>query len=148
MRADIVIYDKHGQLAAIIETKNKKGASKDWAIKLRRNLYEHGVWPKTPYFLLVLPDRLYIWKNAANTPEIIEPDYEINITEFFKSYYERLNFSPEEIGQMGADSFELLVMSWLNEIARSSNGQKQDWLAQSELLETIKTGRIVSEVDI
>jgi hypothetical protein len=70
MRADIVIYDKHGQLAAIIEAQNIKGASKDWAIKMRRNLYEDGFLPKTPYFLLVLPNKLYIWKNTADVSEL------------------------------------------------------------------------------
>ena len=42
MQANIVVYDKNGQLAAVIEAKDKKGASKDWAIKMRRNLYAHG----------------------------------------------------------------------------------------------------------
>jgi hypothetical protein len=145
MLADIVIYDKHGQLAAIVEAKNVKGASKDWAIKLRRNLYAHGIWPKTPYFLLVLPDRLYIWKDATNLPEIIEPDYEIDLTKLLKPYYDRLGMSADE---MSHDSFELFLLAWLGEIARASNGQNQDWLARTGLLETIKTGRITAEVDI
>ncbi len=150
MRADVVVYDKNGQLAAVIEAKNKKGTSKDWATRMRRNLYAHGDWPKTPYFLLALPDRLYLWKNAANTPEIVEPDYEVDVTDVLKPYYERSGISPEKIS---GESFEFLLVSWLNEIIQVStpsnvNTPSQDWLVNSGLLETIKTGRIVSEVEI
>jgi len=139
MRADVVIYDKNGQLAAVIEAKIKKGASKDWAIEMRRNLFAHGFLPKTPYFILALPDRLYIWKNAANTSEIIEPDYEIDITELLKPYYDRSGISPENISYY---SFELFLVSWLNEIILADTTQTPKWLADSGLLETIKTGRI------
>ena len=145
MRADVVVYDKNCQLAAVIEAKIKKGASKDWAIEMRRNLYTHGFLPKTPYFILALPDRLYIWKNAANTSEIIEPDYEIDITELLKPYYDRSGISPENISHY---SFELFLVSWLNEIILSDTTQNLEWLRNSGLLETIKTGRIVSGVEI
>lgn len=150
MKADIVVYDKNGQLAAVIEVKNKKGTSKDWAVKLRQNLYAHGDWPQTPYFLLALPDRLYLWKNAANTPEMIEPAYEVDVTDAFKPYYERSGISPEKIS---GESFELLFVSWLHEMMLVSgsstvNRPSQDWLINSGLLETIKTGRIVSEAEI
>jgi hypothetical protein len=145
MKADVVVYDKNGQLAAVIEAKNIKGKPRKWAIEMRRNLYEYGFLPKIPYFILALPDRLYIWKNAKNTPEIIEPDYEIDITELFKSYYDQLGISPEEIGH---DGFELLITSWLNEIAQADIAQTQNLLVNSGLLETLKTGRIVSEAEI
>ena len=145
MLADVVIYDKNGQLAAVIEAKNIKGKPRKWAIEMRRNLYAHGLWPKTPYFLLVLPDRLYIWRNAENTPEIIEPDYDIDITELFKPYYDRSGISPENISHY---SFELFLVSWLNGVILSDTTQTPKWLTDSGLLEIIKKGRIVSEAEI
>lgn len=45
MKADVVVYDKNGQLAAIIEAKNIKGKPRKWAIEMRRNLYEYGFFP-------------------------------------------------------------------------------------------------------
>ena len=150
MRADIAVYDKKEQLVAVIEVKNKKGMSKDWAIKLRRNLFAHGLWPEIKYFILALPDRLYIWSNTTNMPVEVEPDYEIDITELLKPFYERSGISLEQISQYG---FELILISWLNEVIQTASEQPdnkkiQDSLIKSGLFEALKTGRIVTEVEI
>jgi hypothetical protein len=66
--------------------------------------------------LLALPDRLYLWKDISNTPELIEPTYELDATPFFQPYYERANISPDHLS---GQSFELIVTSWLNELIQS-----------------------------
>lgn len=150
MRADLVAYDKDGQLAVVVEVKNKAGTTKEWAAKMRRNIYAHGFWPKARYFLLALPDRFYLWKNAGNAPEIKEPDYEIDAKQVLQPYYERTGFSMENLS--GA-SFELLIASWLNEIMQGDVAphivqQNKEWLVDSGLLEALEQGQLAPEAEI
>ena len=148
MRADLVAYDKDGQLVVVVEVKNKTGTSRQWSVQMRRNIYAHGFWPKTRYFLLVLPDRFYLWKNAPNTPEVVEPDYELDALVLLKPYYERSGLSPEDLSGAG---FELLVASWLSELMQTGvalSADQQSWLVDSGLLEAISGGRLISEAEI
>lgn len=149
LKADLIAYDKYGQLAVIVEVRNILGKSKEWAAKLRRNIYAHGLLPATPYFMLALPDRFYLWKNAGNKSEIIEPTYQADATLLLKPFYDRLGLSPTGLRETG---FVLLLASWLHEIMYTgmNSGVLQkdsEWLIESGLLETIKEGRLVSEAE-
>jgi hypothetical protein len=148
MRANLVIYDKHGQLAAIIDIRKQRGTSKEWATQLRSNLFAHGIWPKTPYFLVVGPDRIYLWKNAPNTPDRIEPDYETDAWEFLKPHCERLGVPVEEIDVY---TFEFLVGNWLINLWLfwlDATTEQQPWLIESGFWDVLKDGQIAAEVDL
>ena len=150
MQADLMAYDKNGQLSVLVEVKKKLGTSSEWAAKMRRNLFAHGSLPKTPYFLLALPDRFYLWKNDGNAQEIIQPSYEIDATPFLKPLFERFGLSPEDLSGI---SFELVIASWFDELmlgdATASNLQpNRDWLIDSGLLEAIKESRLVFGAEI
>src|SRR5262245_50787484 len=111
--ADLVAYNPDGQITLIVEVKGRTDTSRDWATRMRRNILSHGLVPNSQFLLLALPDRLYLWKDAGNAPELVEPTYEIDATPFFQPYYERANISPD---QLSSQSFELIVTSWLNEL--------------------------------
>ena len=64
-RADLALYNRDGQLIAVVEVKNKLGTSAIWAAQLRRNILAHGGFQNAPYFLLMTPDRIYLWKDAG-----------------------------------------------------------------------------------
>ena len=57
--ADIFAFDRDGQLVLIAEAKSKRGTSINWAAKMRRNMFAHGLMPNAPYFLLALPDAAF-----------------------------------------------------------------------------------------
>ncbi len=118
--ADIVVFDKNSQLALIAEVKSKRGTSSDWAKKMRRNMYAHGLLPETPFFLLALPDRFYLWKNVHNTLEPLEPTQQIDPTPFLQPYYVRSGISPSELFE---ESFDLVVVAWLNQVLGVDNVQ-------------------------
>lgn len=145
--ADIVIYDKNGQLALIAEVKNKQGTSKEWAAKMRRNMYAHDFMPNAPFFLLALPDRFYLWKNPTGTGEEIEPTQQIDPAPFLQPYFEKASILPSTVT---GKSFELIVVSWLNQILRASNPEDiqnhgQDWLLNSGLFEALTGGYLKFE---
>jgi hypothetical protein len=94
---------------------------------------------------MVLPDRLYLWKDAGNTPELVEPTFEIDAAPIFRPYFESAGISPEAITAL---SFELPVVWWLNELTWYSGPislpePQRQVLQESGLLEALKGGQIV-----
>lgn len=147
-RADLALYDCDGQLTVAVEVKNKLGTSAEWAAKLRRNLLAHGGFYGGSFFLLVTPDRVYLWKGADAEPDLSPPTYEIDATPLFAAYFTRAGALP---GEMSSQAFELVVAAWLSELVRSEERPKdladtRRWLAESGLLSAVKNGRIEYEV--
>jgi len=106
------------------------------------------VVPKSRFLLLAVPNRLYLWKDAGNTPELLEPTYEIDAIPFFQPYYERAGISADHLS---AQTFELIVTSWLNELVQSGIPanvpiEQKQVLEDSGLLEAIKGGSVAVEV--
>jgi hypothetical protein len=141
---DIVAFDKNGQLALTAEVKNKRGTSKEWASRMRRNMFAHGLSPSAPFCLLALPDKFYLWKNTDRPSNILEPIQEVDPRSFLQPYYEKLGVSPDKLN---GKTFEFIVAAWLNQAlsARSpqdlSNGDK-DWLISSGLFDKLAGGRL------
>ncbi len=150
LTADIAVYSSESQLVILVEviTKNKRGLSREWAAKTRSNIFAHGLLPKTPYFLLALPERFYLWKDANISSDIVMPDYDIDATLFLQHYYDKADISPETVGKQ---SVEIIVCSWLNKIMILDDlpqilEQNQQWLIESGLFNAIKRGRVVLPV--
>jgi len=148
--ADLVAYNPDGQITLLVEVKGRTDTSRSWATRMRRNMLAHGMAPKTRFLLLALPDRLYLWKDAGNTPDLVEPTYEIDATPFFQPYYARAGLSPD---QLTHQSFELIVASWLNELIRSGMSDsvpepQRQQIRDSGLLDAIKGGSIAVEAKL
>ena len=147
--ADMAIYDKTGQLVLVVEAKNKLDTSSIWAAKMRRNMMAHGLMPNASYFLLALPDRFYLWKDAGVVPERVTPDYEIDPRPFLHSHYNGTDIS---LNSLTGKSFELVISSWLNKLLQNDilppELQGQDWLVDSGLFEAIKLGRLAPQVAV
>lgn len=144
---DLALYDRDGRLIAIAEVKNKHGTSPEWAAKFRRNLLVHGGYSQADFFLLVTPDRLYIWKNAGTTPTLVQPTYEIDARPLFARYFERAGVNPSD---SSGQAFELVVAAWLGDLVRSKEQREaltdaQRVLAESGFLTAVKDGRIEYE---
>lgn len=145
--ADILAFDRNGQLALIAEVKNKRGTSSDWAAKMRRNMFAHGLMPHAPFFLLALPDAFYLWENTARDLEAIEPTQKIDPRPFLQPYYETSGISPNDLT---GRSFEFIVTSWLNQVLRTKSQQdisngNQDWLVSSGLFDKLAGGHLALE---
>ena len=146
--ADILAFDRDGQLALIAEVKNKRGTSMEWAAKMRRNMYAHGLLPNAPFFLLALPDAFYLWKNTGRDVALIEPLQRLDPNPFLQPYYETSGVSPSALT---GRSFELIVTSWLNQVLRAKDPQdlstsNQDWLVSSGLFHKLAGGHL--ELDV
>lgn len=146
--ADLVAYNPAGQLTLLVDVKSKTDTSRAWATRMRRNMLAHDVIPNSQFLLLALPDRLYLWKDRGNKPELVEPTYEIDATPLFQPYYERTHLSPS---QLSRQSFELIVTSWLNELIQSGipanvPEEQRRLLQESGIVEALKGGNVTVEV--
>jgi len=62
---DVVIVDRSGAAAAIVEMKALNGATVQTATRYLRNLLAHGAVPRARYVLLITPEMGYVWSDPA-----------------------------------------------------------------------------------
>jgi hypothetical protein len=144
---DLSVDNRNGQLALVVEIKRKTNVSPEWAAKLRRNILAHGTFPKAPYFLMVFPDKFYLWSNAEAYQDQSEPTYTIDASSILQPYFDRAGVAADQIS--GA-SLELIVTSWLGEIIHSDQLPKnidasQQWLIESGLYAALAGGKLEHE---
>ena len=138
---DLAAYDRSGQVMVLVQIKTKLGASREWAERFRRNIIAHGSLPPAKFFLLVLPDRFFLWEGAAQSPE------EHDAGPVLRPYFERAGVTPDAISSAG---FELIVSSWLSEVLRADptlddSDKLPAWLIESGLLDAIQGGYVRHE---
>jgi len=102
----------------------------------------HGVLPWAKYFLIATPERIYLWKQERSDLSGGPPEFTIDATRVLQPYFQKLGQEPSKIAP---EAFELLVLTWLNDIALSGeHNLKHDasstWL--SELSGSLQQARI------
>lgn len=114
-RPDVILYDSLGRSTAVVELKNRRGTSAEWAAELRRNLVAHGLAVAAEFFLVITPDRIYMWRGAGLDPRPVPPTAEADAGPLFSPYFEMARV---EAGSVSAQAFELVVGAWLADLAR------------------------------
>jgi hypothetical protein len=117
MKPDFMLYDESNRLVLAVEVKATKNDNAEWAAKLRRNLMEHGVLPEAQFFLLVLPNSTYLWKDAPSSQEVA-PTFSIDTRKLLKPYLPKYGDDTSRISESG---LELAVRSWLDSITSTTN---------------------------
>lgn len=140
---DLVLYGRDGRLAVIVDIRNKRGTTAEWAARLRQNLVAYDAVPAADFFLVATPDRIYLWKDGQSET-FLPPAYEVDARKTLASYFEKAGLDPEKIS---GPAFELLVAAWLSDLVRSRDlsgdaAREQGWLKDSNFLEVIRNGRI------
>jgi hypothetical protein len=140
---DFIAYDNVGRVILLGEVKSRVGTSGEWAARFRRNMLAHGVLPKAPFFLIATPERMYFWKQDHSGPAEEPPGFTVDATKEFKPYLEKMRTRQA----VGEQALELMVFSWLKDIARTGDERvKHDpsmkWLADSGLIDSLENARI------
>lgn len=143
---DIAVTGADGTLQLVLEIKNVPGATAEWVILMRRNLLAHSFLPPAPFFLLVLPDFLYLWTGSSTLDGLAKPDYKIETSEMLAPYL-KYNQSLIELSRYG---LEMLTVSWLEDILhadlrRNSVDGKLRWIFDSGLYRAITNGSLELE---
>jgi hypothetical protein len=144
---DLSVDNRNGQRVLVVEVKRKTNVSPEWAATLRRNILAHETFPQAPYFLMVFPDRFYLWSDPKTYQEQNEPTYSIDASSILHPYFERAGVTPDQIS---GDSLELIVASWLGEIINSNQppdniDAAQQWLIESGLYAALVGGKFEHE---
>ncbi len=145
-RWDLTAYNRDNQLVLAVEVKTKLDATPGWAAQLRRNILAHGTFPNAPYFLMVFPNRFYLWKNTESHHEAIEPTYVIDARPILQPYFEQSGVTAD---QVSGQSLELIVASWLSEVLHKTPDEldaSHQWLIDSGLYDAVVGGSLDHEV--
>jgi hypothetical protein len=153
VRTDIVGYDRNGRPVLAVEAKAISGASPEWAARYRRNLLAQGWLPRTPYFLIALPDMFYLWDNKDGTPEpagfASKPTYAIDVRPWIDRYLRAVNLSGDQIV---SSTWDLLLNQVLTDLTFGDVTFEDQTvpaeLARSGLLDALNGGKLVSEVEL
>jgi hypothetical protein len=141
---DIVAYDQAGRVVLLAEAKSRVGTSAEWAARFRRNMLSHGTLPKSKFFLIATPERLYFWKQDHPGVSDEPPEFTIDATTEFKPYFDRLEKTSRAVSEQ---ALEMLVLTWLTDIAqtgeaKSRNDPSMRWLSESGLIDSLVRARI------
>ncbi|ELS03231.1 hypothetical protein Xen7305DRAFT_00029510 [Xenococcus sp. PCC 7305] len=149
---DLLVENSDGKPILIVEVKGKTNTSSEWASKLRRNILAHDSLPKTPYFLIVFPDKFYLWtdsKVGQNDREVKagEPNYIVDAFPILKPYLTKAEVT---VDHLTGQSLELIVASWLGGLIHSDQpsedlDKSQSWLIDSGLYADLVGGKIEYE---
>jgi len=74
----------------------------------------------------------------------VPPDFSFDPTTALEPYHSRARIRP---GEMGEDSFELVLASWLGELTQGSGAKRLlpevlEWMQRSGFLSAIQGGRL------
>jgi hypothetical protein len=113
---DFVLEAPDTKTLLLVEAKATSSPSPEWAGRFARNLLAHRQLPSNLYFLLVLRNELYLWKNRP--VEVADlPDVAAKTEEVMRPYLEGIK---TPLGEITGDSFELLVRSVLIDLSEGS----------------------------
>ena len=137
--ADLVAYDRSGLIRVLVEVKNKPVSSVTWAKDFRRNVLAHGVRPRADYFIVATPTMLHVWKEPA------EPNAAPSVSVNARDLWERYS-GGRALGPGSGEAFELVVASWLTDVALRWPAIRQDselrGLEETGLPDAIRGGRV------
>ncbi|HEX6038766.1 hypothetical protein [Longimicrobium sp.] len=144
-RPDIEVYSPDHRLQLVVEVKSTPGASPQWAARFRRNLLSHGAVPNAPYFLIALPDCLFLWSRSSGMN--VPPDYEAATADVVREY---LGSWAAGSGDLGEGSLQIAVGSWLRDLAQTFRRPRRDSEADRMLLDSgayqaIRNGSVAFE---
>lgn len=145
---DFAVYSPDQKLQLVVEVKGTPHSDEVWAAKLRRNLLAHSAIPEAPYFLLVLPDYCYLWRNHHQS-DLAPPDFRAETSQVLRRYLAHWN-ETEHRQSLSERGLAMAVRSWLLDLTqaevRSAVGSSEmEWLQDSGLPETVRTGFVGSE---
>src|SRR5260221_7188043 len=141
---DYAVFGRNGQLAVVVEAKNKRQVTSAWAAAWFRNyLADRRTAP--PFVVLATPSRVYVWntvKASSGTPAA-----ETDARRLFSAYLSSSITDPTKLSGAG---LELVVGAWLRDLSQQlwqpSDPEDVAALVDTGLLKAVENGRIVTEV--
>lgn len=156
---DIAVFNKQNNIMLIVEIKNKIGTSKSWAVNMYERLHNYDSIPEVPYFILMLPDKAYLWKadkgqydfHSFDTYEILEPYLELSGLEFsdisVNNPYDFIDKKRDVLQKHY--NLQRICAKWLEDLTKNYSRKvkaAEQGIVQSNMFESIRAGRVQIEV--
>jgi hypothetical protein len=130
--ADIAVFSKDRRPILIVEVRDgSMYATAQSAAGLRRSLMGHNLLPDVPFFMLATPIRIFLWRSNAQPGAY--PSYSATAKPILDSYGSR-HANREKSVHGGA--LEIVLFSWLSDLATGARGLSADSEADRMLLES------------
>lgn len=145
---DLEVYNRDGKRVLAVLLKTKLHTSVEWVVQFRRNILAHGIYPTAPYFLMVFPDRFYLWTDSDEGNDQSEPNYIIDARPIVGYYLEKAGIPADR--DISVESLEIIFGTWLTKIIYSETLPNQtdealQWLIDSGLYAAISGGSLKYE---
>ena len=104
-------------------------------------MLSHGMLPWAKYFLIATPERMYLWRQDRHDLAEVPPAFTIDAEKVFQPYFQKLHQEPLNVGP---EAFELVVLTWLTDIARPGEPNRKEGPSSglSELTGSLQQARI------
>jgi hypothetical protein len=144
-RVDIAVRSADGKLQLVAEVKNRAGADAAWAAQTRRDLAVHAAIPEAPFFLLALPDHLFLWHNVHHVDSAILPNYDVDPVPFLAPY---VGEDPHALVGLSGESLQMAVSAWISGLVsfgidQSLPSPHRQWLIDSGMYDAIRGGIVL-----
>jgi len=151
---DVAVFNRHNDLVLVVEIKNKIGTSKSWAVNMYDKLLKYSSIPEVPYFMMMLPDKVYLWKSDKGQLVHIFDTYNI-----LKPYADLSDLKLSDVNTDNSDDFvhkkrevlqkhynlQEICANWLESVAENGLKHTEPEIAQTGLSESIRGGRVQIE---
>jgi hypothetical protein len=132
---DLVALNSQHEPIAVIEVKAiRRPTTARWATDFRDNLRSHSGFQRTRFFLIVTPQKIFLWDRDSNEPQPQVIDAHPHLKEGFEQ-------SGVRAEAVRGYAFELLVEGWLTALTMAPASEQQEGPLRS-FAEAIRGGRI------
>ena len=141
LRSEITVVAPDLRPLLAVEARTKKGATPEWAAALRGELVRHAAPAgSAAYFLVVVPDRLFLWSPAHGEDAGALPDYVADPRPLLESVVDPARI---DLGTVSRATLEMIVTSWLHALVHPRGARADDaWLRASGLSAAIRGGTV------
>lgn len=131
-QADIVVFSRDKRPILVVELKDTGAyTTPESAAGVRRSLMAHGLLPDAPFFMLVTPIKQFLWPKIAAPHDL--PGFTAPSTSILDHYAAPRPSRPKQ-GRGGA--LEIVIFSWLSDLASGIRSPSRDSPADQMLVES------------
>jgi hypothetical protein len=138
---DYAVYDRRGQLFAVVEAKRRFGTTASWAREWHEIVMDQVDGPIEANVFLVTPDRIFIWHPGAG--KSAPPDWTFEAGPWLDPYFTRLKIPAHEVAP---HVFDQIVGLWLRDVADGElpGGDTEEKV--SDLFSGVRGGEVVEQM--
>ena len=137
MHPDITIYGPgQNPLLSVEVLTGVSPPDSNWVAEFRQHMVKRGFEPITNYFLLILPDKGFLWRNVKDSH--MQPDFEFDMKLLLEPF-----LGKRDVHRISEQALTMAVYGWLDELTTALDGTAMNndaygWLVSSGLYDLLK----------